>query len=307
MKAFFTFVMRGRLQAVASAVALAALALLLTPVAIASTAVVGLTTLRQGWREGLLVAVGSTLALILVGAGFGMPAVVFGVLGVSLWGPIWLLTGILGKTGSLRLALEAAAVAAALVVVTQYLLIADPTAFWTAVLENFLGQWATPEVLADDNRQAMVAQLAGWMPGGLAATWFMGTALALMLSGYADARLRDSQAYHAAFRELRFGRWILWLVPVLLLLGVILTKGEPSFAGQLYLIGMVVFLIQGVSMVHGMVALHGAPQTWLLGLYLVLILFPPNSATVIAAAGYIDGWLDFRAKARARLRSKTDG
>ena len=63
MKAFATWVMKGRMQAVIAATVLAVLALLVTPLALLSAAVVALTVLRQGWREGLLV-VGSALLAI---------------------------------------------------------------------------------------------------------------------------------------------------------------------------------------------------------------------------------------------------
>ena len=84
-----------------------------------------------------------------------------------------------------------------------------------------------------------------------------------------------------------------------------LTGGEPSLIGQLYLVGMVLFMIQGVSVAHGLVAEFGASSAWLVGLYLLLILVAPQGATMVALAGYADGWLDFRARARAR-RSGTD-
>ena len=71
MKAFATWIMKGRMQAVVAATVLAVLALLVTPLALLSAAVVILTVLRQGWREGAIV-VGSALSLI-AGLGDLMP------------------------------------------------------------------------------------------------------------------------------------------------------------------------------------------------------------------------------------------
>jgi uncharacterized protein YybS (DUF2232 family) len=89
------------------------------------------------------------------------------------------------------------------------------------------------------------------------------------------------------------------------LVGVILTGGEPSLVGQLYLIGMMVFLIQGLSVAHGLVAEFGGSPAWLVGLYLLLVFVAPQGVTMVALVGYTDGWLNFRARARAR-RSWTD-
>ncbi|MGB5569088.1 MAG: DUF2232 domain-containing protein, partial [Sedimenticolaceae bacterium] len=127
----------------------------------------------------------------------------------------------------------------------------------------------------------------------------------LLLARYWASLLDRPGAFGEEFRQLRFGRWLLFLVPVLLLVGVVLTGGEPSLIGQLYLVGMVLFLIQGVSVGHGLVAEFGASPAWLLGLYLLLIFVAPHGATMVALAGYADGWLNFRARARAR-RSGTD-
>jgi uncharacterized protein YybS (DUF2232 family) len=112
-------------------------------------------------------------------------------------------------------------------------------------------------------------------------------------------------AFGAEFRELRFGRWLLIVVPLLLVAGVLMTGGEPSLLGQVYLIGMVVFLIQGISVAHALVNDFAASSAWLVGLYLMLLLIAPQGATMVAVMGYADGWLNFRARARAR-RSGTD-
>ena len=71
-------------------------------------------------------------------------------------------------------------------------------------------------------------------------------------------------------------------------------------------IGMVVFLIQGISLAHGPAGEFGASPAWLVGLYLLLVFAAPQGATMVALAGYADGWLNLRARARAR-RSGTGG
>ena len=57
---------------------------------------------------------------------------------------------------------------------------------------------------------------------------------------------------------------------------------------------------------HALVADFGASTGWLVGLYVMLVLIAPQGATMVAAAGYADGWVNFRARARAR-RSGSDG
>jgi uncharacterized membrane protein len=306
MKAFANWVMKGRMQAVVAATVLAVLALLVTPLALLSAAVIMLTVQRQGWREGVLV-VGSALLAIagLGGLLFQMPVATL-LIGAMLWVPAAVLGGVMGRTGSMRMAIETASLGGALIVLLQYWLMADPAAFWADTLNQFLVQRIDRETLEASNIGQLVELMSGWMAGGVAATWLLTTVASLSLARYWAAMLDRPGAFGEEFRQLRFGRWLLLVVPVLLVAGVLLTGGEPSLIGQLYLVGMVVFLIQGVSVAHGLVAEFGASSAWLVGLYLLLMFVAPQGATMVAIAGYADGWLDFRARARARRRGAGD-
>ncbi|MGD1982558.1 MAG: hypothetical protein PVF93_01485 [Chromatiaceae bacterium] len=306
MQAFAKWVMKGRMQAVIAATVSAMLALIITPLSVISAAVVALAVLRQGWREGLLV-VGSALLAIggLGGLVFQMP-VGAALVGLMLWAPAAILGGIMGRTGSLRIAIEAAAVGAGAIVVLQYLLLGDPGAFWAETLNALVAaqvEAAGAEQTAELGN--LITAASGWMAGGVAAAWFLATLGALLLARYWASTLDRPGAFGEEFRELRFGRWLLILVPLLLVVGIVITGGEPSLLGQLYLVGMMVFLIQGLSVAHALVHDFAASTAWLVGLYLMVVLIAPQGATMVAAAGYADGWLNFRAKARAR-RSRTD-
>ena len=149
------------------------------------------------------------------------------------------------------------------------------------------------------------------MAGGVAATWFMGTVVSLCLARYWAALIDRPGAFGEEFRRLRFGRWLLLLVPVLLVVGVLFGGAKPNLTiimwvtlslllAQLYLVGMVVFLIQGISVAHALVNEFSASSAWLVGFYLLLIFVAPQGATVVSVAGYADGWVDFRARVRAR-------
>ena len=300
MKAFASWVMKGRMQAVIAATVLAVLALLITPLALASAAVITLTVLRQGWREGLLVVLSSLLAIAgLGGLLFQMP-IAIALIGASLWVPAAVLGAILGRTGMLRIAMEAAAVAAAGIVVLQYLTMQDPAAFWAEMLNEFLVRQLDAETQATTDMTQLVEMMSGWMAGGVAASWFIGSVLSLSLARYWSALIDRPGAFGEEFRGLRFGRWLLLLVPALFVIGVLMSGGEPTLFGQIYLVGMVVFLVQGISVAHGLVAEFGASTAWLVGMYLLLLFAAPQGATMVSVAGYADGWLDFRARARAR-------
>jgi hypothetical protein len=306
MKAFATWVMKGRMQAVIAATVLAVLALLITPLALVSAAVITLTVLRQGWREGLLVVASALLAIAgLGGLLFQMP-VAIALIGLMLWVPAAVLGGIVGQTGSLRLGIEAAAVAAAGIVLLQYATLGNPAAFWADMLNEFLVSRLDEQAQGASGLGEIVQAMAAWMAGGVAASWFIGAVMSLSLARYWAALIDRPGAFGEEFRNLRFGRWLLLLVPALFVVGVLMTGGEPSLLGQLYLVGMVVFLIQGVSVAHALVAEFSASAAWLAGLYMMLVFIAPQGATMVSIAGYADGWLDFRARVRARRSDSGD-
>src|SRR3569833_696175 len=60
MRGFAQYIMRGRVQAMLVAVAMAILALVLPPMNYLSSAVIALVTLRRGWQEWLIIIVGTS-------------------------------------------------------------------------------------------------------------------------------------------------------------------------------------------------------------------------------------------------------
>ena len=296
MKALAGFVVRGRMQAPIVASVLAVLAVLITPLSVVSAAAVGLVALSQGIREGFLVVLMGLLAL--TGLGwllFGEPLVLL-VTGAVLWLPLLVMGETLRVTRSLRLVVEMAAAAGMLLIALQYLLLGDVAGFWSELLQQYLTLLVNPDVVQEADRQNMADTLAPWMAGGLGAAWFIQLVLSMFLARGWQSILYHPGGFSQEFYELRLGRWLLLLVPVLLLSGMLGDK--PGFLAQLALVGMAAFFIQGVALVHGLVSNYKAGQIWLIGFYLLLIIGMPASFTAVSAAGYADGWLNIRAKAR---------
>ncbi len=304
MKALATFIMAGRMQAVMSATVILVLALLITPLSIVSAAVMALVTLRKGLREALLVMglgliAASVLGVLLFSQPLALPTV-----GVMLWLPLIGVAEVLRISRSLRVAIEICVVLGALLIGMQYLLLDDVGAFWSRILEEYSSQLMNPEVVSEADRSLMVQDMAPWMPGGLGAAWFLQLALSLFLARSWQALLYNPGGFATEVQELRLGWWLLVLLPALLVLGSF--GDSPGFAAQLSLVGMAAFFLQGVALIHGLAALLKANIGWLIGFYILLIVGMPTSFTLVSAAGFTDGWLNFRAKVRTRIQHKSD-
>ncbi len=298
MKALAAFIMKGRMQAVMVAAVFTVLALLITPLGIASSAVVALVVLRKGIKEGLLLLMLGSLALSALGLLiFGQP-LSLAVAGLLLWLPMLLLAEVLRATRSLRLVIEVAVILGVLMIGVQYLLLDDVNQFWSGILEQYSAQIMDANVVSEVQRKAMVAEMAPWMPGGMGAAWFLQLALSLFLARSWQAALYNPGGCSEELRQLRLGRWLLILVPVLLVAGSL--SDTPGVASQLALVGMAAFFLQGVALVHGLVQEFKANPGWLIGFYLLLVIGMPASFTAVSAAGFADGWLNFRARVRAR-------
>ena len=298
MKALAAFVMRGRMSAAIVAATTAVLALLVTPLAIVSAATVGLVTMRQGAREAALVGGIGLVALAVLGLLlFGQAGPLVSV-GIGLWVPLILLGMALRLWRSLALTVEIAVAGGFGLVLVQYLLFDDPAVFWASLIREFFGQMLESGAVADAQVEAFIAAVAPWMVAGIAAAWVLQLTAAVFLARAWQATLYNPGGFRAEFRELRLGRWLAVLVPVLLLTGM--WSGKAGLAAQLSLIGMAGFLIQGLALVHALTARLKGGFAWLVGFYLLLFVGFPYSFTAVSATGFADSWLDFRARIRPR-------
>ncbi len=302
MKGLLVAAMRGRTQASMAVVFTALLALLLSPLSILSNGLVVLATLRNGPREGLLVVGISVLAMGLLGGLLFAQPLLLATVGLMLWLPAWGLALVLGASRSLARAVEAATLAGMALVLMQYLLLNDPAAFWAGLMQDYMAVNWDSQVVPEDQQRALLQAIAGWMPGGIGGVWALSAALALLFGRWGQALLAGQEgAFAHEFHALRVARPWLWLLPALLLGGLL--GEQPNLAGQLQVVVLTLFLLQGLATAHGLVMRTGGNRGWLFGLYFLLIVGLPHSLTAMAIAGYADGWLDFR----ARVRGDTDG
>ncbi len=298
MKGLAAWIMKGRMQAALAATVLLVLALIVTPLGLFSAAVVALVTLRHGLREGVLVALVGLAAL--AGLGFllfGQPAALV-LMGVLVWLPLMALAEVLRLTRSLRLTVEVAVVLGFLLVAGQHLLLGDVEGYWQEVLGTFVEQVLDPAVFGEEQRRALVAELAPWMAGGMAAAWFLQSMLSLFLARGLQALLYNPGGFSAEFRELRLGRWLVVTAPLLLLAGA---AGErPGLLAQAALVGMAAFFLQGVAAAHGLLGRLPVFGLWISVFWFMVVVTMPASFTLVSAFGFADGLVNFRARVRPR-------
>lgn len=287
------YALKGRTQATGLVTLFFALGLLIPPLSILALALVTLIGLRLGARPGLEVAIAASLivgisSLVLLGsatAGFAM---------AILWIPMLLLALMLRYSGSLAMTLEFALLLALLIPVLGGLLVGNEADAWQKLLQPLEQQLQSSGALSAEESRSFVEGLGRWLPALLATGFFLQQALALFLARSWQAKLFNPGGFQQEFHQLRVSKWLTWGATALLLGIWLLDASQWSLGRSLIALLGVIFLLQGLAVLHALLAKASSGQFWLIGIYALLLLALPYMGMMLAVTGYLDAWRDFR-------------
>lgn len=290
MKFLAGYVMSGPAQAILIITLGAMLSLALPPFSYLSGAAVGLVTLRLGGWRGVMVSGGAALAVSALSMILVQNALPGGAYLVVAWLPLVALAIHLRRTVSLPRALGLAAVFGAAMVAALHIIVEDTAVFWRQVFENLLRQTGqAPEKVAE------MQEAFPLMTGAMAAALVLSLVVSLFIARWWQAQLYNPGGFRSEFHALRFGRVLGVATMVTAALALVGGASLGALAGDLLLVGLVLHLLHGLAVAHGLVGKAGAHAAWLVALYLLLV-SPMLPATVmtLAALGFADEWFDFR-------------
>lgn len=293
MKFLASYVMRGPMQAILVTVVTAFLSLLLPPLSYLSGAAVGLVTLHAGVWHGLKVMAGALLATALLSWLILQTPFAGMVFLVVAWLPVWVLAMSLRRTRSLARSVHLATIFGVMAILGFYLGVDDPAAWWRELLLGMLQQAQAPGAELDPQAIDLVVKL---MTGVMASALAVSMLGSLLLARWWQALLVNPGGFRQEFHGLRLGK-VMSLITVVVF-GITLMEGSATAGMALDILILMAGLVmlQGLSMVHGLVAVTKANKGWLIGLYVLLILPMTMAQTmaVLAVAGVVDNWFDFR-------------
>ena len=302
MRAIAAFIMRGRLQAIIMAAGLGLLGGLFPPGWLFSGGVVGLVTLAQGPKEGMLNAFAATSIIVLLsGVLVVQPAMQAAGLFVLLWLPIvWVLALVLYQSRSLALTLLVNALFGAAIVLTAYVLLDDPAQWWYSQTEQLVPvmKQAGVEIPDEAAFDANMREASRIMTGTLAAFVSLGLALSVLIARWWQSEVTRPGAFGEEYRKLRLGSTAAIIATLLVLPAWLFTGGFAEMATNLLLVAIVLFLFQGLALGHAVVKQFGNNQAWLLLMYVVMVFTLPYGLLLAAVLGVLDNWFDFRARFR---------
>ncbi|PKM42345.1 MAG: hypothetical protein CVV05_18710 [Gammaproteobacteria bacterium HGW-Gammaproteobacteria-1] len=295
-------IMRGPMAAILVTSVTAMLGLLLPPLGYLSAAAVGLVTLRLGLAEAGKVVAGAVLTTAVLGMvmlGNALTPLAFLLV---LWLPLLVTAWSLRRTSDLARSLLLAGLFGVMVVLGFHVGVDDPAGWWRGLLQRM-----TEQATAEQREVLLPAldEIAGLMTGMVGAAVALGVALSLFLARWWQAMLFNPGGFGREFRTLRLGRGPALVTVLLLALNWAQLPGI-ALLGDLLPLALLLSMVQGVAVVHGVVAGTGAKRGWLVAMYVMLLLpmVTTPTALTLAVAGMVDNWMDFRAYFGARNRNQ---
>lgn len=281
MRALAEFILRGRLQATA-------VALIGNWVPLLTPATVALVTLRVGRNNGLLILLWGVLpSLLLLGFSQIAPAVATAVVGGVLltYGAALFLRRGSGWATCLMGIVAVATLMAVLLGALAPEAVQAALQSWNQLLEE----------LASSVDASVSSYSATFVLGMLAYGMAFPAALGLMLGRWWHSLVDNPGGFGAEFQALK-------LHPVQAMTSMAAAV-YCLFQGLDYALWSALFLLplvlQGVAMVHRLVAIKGLGVQWLFVFYAVLILLEP-ATQLLAVLAFLDTWLNFRERATPR-------
>lgn len=290
--------MAGPSQAALVAAVSAILALKMPPLAWLSGAVIALVALHLGPKRGMQLMGFSTLAVMLLGwVAIGTPILAFSIV-MLLWMPVWLAAVVLYRTVSLALALQLITAMALLFVLALQsfypeLQLALGQQF-AEIIEPVINQ--QPNDQARQNLTDALATILPLLPGLLAMGMMMGAILSLLLGRWWQSALYNPGGLATEFNQLRLGKLPATASLVLLIAAVLSAEIQVMI---LLLVVSALYLIQGLALIHGVVALKQINRAWLAALYFLIFIMPQLVLLPVVVVGLSDAWIDYRRRLNA--------
>jgi hypothetical protein len=290
------YIMKGRLQAMTVAAALALLSLVFPPASIVSSASVALVTLRRGGKEGLYVLLCACLAaavlsmLLTVGYQFAL------LYGLVLWTPVWLISIVLREGRNLGVAIEIAALLGVALVLALYLFQLIPEQVWNGLLSVMAQamQEARPDMPAEDVKHTMMV-FSHFKTGTVAAGSVYGLLFGLFLARWWQAALYNPGGFRAEFLAMK-GHLKLAVASLALLALAVLSSGKVAeLSWNVILVIFVLYTFIGIAVLHACFAVMKGSRFMVPFLYLTLIMIP-HVMIGVAICGLTDNWLNLRNK-----------
>ena len=293
-----SFIMAGRIQAAIFVIVSTLISLLLPPLIIFNNAAIALITLRKGWQQGVIYTLLATFILVVISILLNQTAGSGLVAGLATWLPVVLIASILAMTTSWGKALLSTLILGTLGIILFHLWHPDATAYWKPVIEQMKPLLQQAYQLNEGSIDDKINEAAGWMTGTFAAAISIIAILSLIIARNWQAMLYNPGGFGEEFREIRLGKQT--AIALVVGIAIAVVTGNQLII-ELIMVGVAVFMFQGLSLAHALVKQREMHIGWLIALYVFMFLLLIQMIVLLATFAIIDNFVDFRSKA-AKLK-----
>lgn len=287
------FIMAGRIQAAIFVVLSTLVSVLIPPLIVFSNASIALITLRKGWQQGILYTLLATAILVIListllvdqKASSGL------ISGIATWLPMVLLASALAMTQSWAKTLQLTLLLGAGGVLLFHLTQPDANAFWRPILEKMKPLLQQAYQLSDGKIDESLNNAASWMTGTFAAMLSIISIISLIIARNWQSMLYNPSGFGEEFRQIIIGKQAAIALLVGIAIAVVTTN---QLIVELIMVGIAVFMFQGLSLAHALVKQRKMNSGWLVGLYVLMFLLLIQMIVLLATFGIIDNFVDFR-------------
>jgi hypothetical protein len=285
------FIMAGRIQAAIFVVVSTLICLLLPPLIVFTNAAIALITLRKGWQQGIIYSLLACATLAIVSVFLQQQASSGLLAGLLTWLPIVLIASALAITQSWSKTLQLVLLVAVAGIILFHVTYPDAAAYWKPVLEQLKPLLAQGYQFSDAQIDENINTVANWMTGTFAAAFALISVLSLIIARNWQALLYNPGGFGEEFRQIRLGK----PAAIALLVGIaIAVLSMNHLIIELIMVGVAIFMFQGLSLVHALVKQRSMKPAWLIGLYVLIFLLLIQMIVLLATIGIIDNFVDFR-------------
>ncbi|MDH5324721.1 MAG: hypothetical protein OEZ68_21770 [Gammaproteobacteria bacterium] len=305
MKALVSYIMRGRLEAIAAVAGFTVLSLVISPFMYLSVPAVALVALRHGLKEVLPPL--ATAVIILTMASLSPYAIALAF--------VVLLALIVRLTRSLALTLVVASGILCLTVAVVHVAVGDVGAWWLSMVKEMDTAALRQEDLP--NREQLYANLELMAPqivGIFAAAFLMHSLLCLFIARAWQAMLYNPGGFRQEFYSLNLGKVFAVVVAALIGLAMWDLGLISIIAKDAIMMAAILYLLQGVSVLHVLFHVKKLPPGVLYGMYgfiaLSVIMAPVFQGLLqyvlvftllLMVQGYVETWANLRGRMQAQF------
>ena len=286
------YILSDRAQAVITLVLLTITSFFLPPFAyILGGLPLCFLTLIKGSRESLQVCMLAACVLVLLSLFVQIPLIMIASYLVCIWLPIWVCAMILRLSKRQSFLIIGAGVWTIMLLAVFYFVLGGED-IWQDSINLFIDN-SIPLAKQDDYRQLLLSQQS-FLSVFLAFAFLLNLVGVVLLARFWQSRLFNPGGFRQEFYNLKLPVFLL----ILLGLGMVVSQfeGLPLFIRDCLIIVCVLFLFQGVSLMHRFLGEFKYSSQWLFIAYTVLFLQPITMLLVICLGVVHCGFMAWKVK-----------